>query len=473
MEEKDKRKRKSAQNLVPEPGRVFDRRSRKSVVEPDEEAADDQDGATNTTQRGATGNSPRETANGAPRRPLSAEAFQETLNRYCRRAQKDGREFCVASLSVLEYKTASELEKEHLDKAVVNVLLKFLRSEDRISFIEPAHYLILTPYTSFEDANSAMKRVAERISHSRIRVKTKFIHPSAYVKVISSAARTSHEKGETAIDCESIYNSIGYTIDGKGRLRSLDDVDEAHVEPLFKGSFDGWMQRYKVGKDKVMHDVWNGNAPVESREIKIVDDSGRATATISSALAGNLMRRLRSMQNVDHPNISRVTDFYARKDGTLILVSALANGIDLKSRIADGNSTHALKVDTMSLVSWLTQILNALVALQAMSPPAVPASFEELKIIVIVDGSPHGRVVVSNYEQDYLLGASLYSSEETSGAQNLMRRLIEFMMKADSNCRADSDKRFAAFLRKLDENALSTPYKLRTQLKNFAENLDA
>lgn len=523
LEEKDKRNKKSAQNLVPDPGRVFDRRARKEPVEAVDEELEDtehsmhddsksaqregtggtqregtpdarrdtargaqrdaasgaqrdaasgaQPGAASGGQRESGSGGHRETANGALRRPLSAEAFQEVLNRYCRRAQKDGRDFCVASLSVLEYKTASELEKEHLDKAVVNVLLKFLRSEDRISFIEPAHYLILTPYTSYEDASKAMKRVAERISRSKIRVKTKFIHPSAYVKVISSASRTSHEKGEIAIDCEAIYNGIGYRFDAKGRLRCIDDADEELAEPLFRGRFPEWKQRYRVGKDNVVHDVWSDDAPVELRELRMLDCSTWGDGTISSTMSGNLLRRLRSMQNLDHPNIPRLVDFYVRKDGTLTLVSAPSVGIDLREKATQIGSEFKVNTDTM--VSWLTQILNALVALQAMSPPAVPSSFDDIKIVVRENGSSEGQITLSNHENEYLKNALLNGGEESPAAQNLMQGLIEFIVKLDANCREDSDKRFAAFLRKLDANSLSTPYKLRTQLKYFAENLHA
>ncbi len=457
MKDKDKRNKESAQKLVPEPSRIFDRRAPKLL----DEVADKSAGSSKTEARATPPN--------APRRPLSSEAFHEILSRYCRRAQKDGREFCLASLSVLEYKTASEQEKEQLDKAVVNVLLKFLRSEDRISFIEPAHYLILTPYTSFDDANTAMKRVAERISNSKIRVKTKFIYPSAFVKVISSASRTTREGNETIVDCESIYNSLGYTIDGKGRLRCLEDDDESHMEPLFRGNLDGWLQRYKTDKHKVMHDLWNENAPVESRELKIFESEDIVNATINGALFGNLLRRLRALQNVDHPNISRLYDFYARRDGSMILITAPTDGIDLKDE-----STTKPKVDTETLVSWLNQILNALVFMQAMSPPAVPSSFENIQVFVCDRGSPSERIIVANYEPEYLMGAKLFSNDETPPPRNLMHGLFEFIVRLDASCRADSDdRRFTDFLRKLDDNSLSSPYKLRTQLKYFAENVHA
>ena len=437
MKDKDKPNENSSQKLVPEPSRIFDRRARKLSDE--------------TTP--------------SPRRPVSTEAFQELMSRYCRRAQKDGREFCVASLSVLEYKTASEKEREQLDKAVVNVLLKYLRSEDRISFVEPAHYLILTPYTSLVDALTAIKRVAERIGSSKIRVKTKFIHPSADFKVISCAAWTSMESTETMIDCDSIYNSLGYTIDARGKLRSLEDSDETQLGTLFRGNLEGWLQRYKTSKNQVTHDTWKNNEPVESRELKIIGPADMANATISSALTGNLLRRLRSLQNIDHPNISHLSDFYAGRDGSMILISTPFAGIDLKEEMS-----NAPKVDTETFISWLNQILNALVAMQAMSPPAVPSSIDNIKILLCQNGVAEQRIMIADYEPEYLLSAKIVSHDETPPPRKLMQGLFEFILKLDASCRMDSDRHLTTFLKELDDNSLSSPYKLRAQLKYFAEN---
>jgi GGDEF domain-containing protein len=478
LAEKDKRNKKSSEKHPADSPGVLDRRARKAEMD-----------------------APRDLASSAPRRPLSAEAFQETLTRYCRRAQKDGREFCVASLSVLEYKKASNLEKEQLDKAVVNVLLKFLRAEDRICFIEPAHYLILTPYTSFEDANKAMKRVAEKISHSKIRVKADFIYPSAFVKVVSSALRTSEEKGETVIDCESIYNSIGYTFDGKGRLRFIEDTEDQHNEPLFGGNLEGWLERYKSDKDKRMHDRWSENALVELRELAVVDTSTAKNATNGSAISGHLLRRLRVLQNIDHPGINKLLDFYAKKDGTLLIVTYPPDGVELTEMVC----RKSFKTTTEKLVSWLQQILNALIALQTLAPPVVPASFSNIKVFHLDDGGNDGRIVLTNYESDYLLAAGFANSDvqgalaescenegnggtkakiesrsqtnkNGSGSPGLLLGLIEFIVQLAEQCavkdgiRGKDGKDLVAFLTGLDANALSSPHKLRTQLKHFAEN---
>lgn len=430
---------------------------------------------------------PRETASNPTRRPLSAEAFQETLTRYCRKTQKDGREFCVASLTVLEYKKASELEKEHLDKAVVNVLMKFLRSEDRICFIEPAHYLILTPYTALVDATTALNRVAERISHSRIRVKTKFIHPSASVKVVSSA-QGAQERGEAVIGCESIYKSVGYVLDSKGKLHHIDQSDDGHNEPLFNGYYVGWAERYQFqnGKGKFVasssfddvagfpdssivlaRDKWNNGALVEMRKISIVLNEEKNGPDSLARRSGSLLRRLRALQNMDSTGLNVISDFFAGRDGRLLLVHHPARGIEL-TELVSSNNKLPVKLTTDILISWTIQILTALVALPALAPPLVPGTMSKLKVYYEEDeDEPCGKITLSNFEDDYL------AAGDEVKTSNLLPELIEFILQLDDRGGKKTDKSFISFLKRLDGNALSSPYKLRTQIKNFAENLHA
>jgi len=474
--QKDKGNKESSGKEPLEPGALVERRAKKGDPAPREPQA-------------------------ALRRPLSAEAFQEQLLRYCRRSQKDGREFCVASLTVLEYRRASDAQKEQLDKVVVSVLLKCLRAEDRICFIEPAHYLILTPYTSLDDSNKAMSRVAEKISNTRIRVKADFIQPSAFFKVVSSASRTSYDKGETVIDCESIYNSIGYTLDSKGRLRCLEEPDDRNDEPLFRGNLESWMERYaveKTSKKKTaaktgaskngsdtspsgngnghMLDRWNNNAAVMFREISVLD---QPDATISSAFSVNLLRRLRVLQNLDHPGLNKLTDFYAKRDGRLLLVNYLPSGVELTAPDFDAKCSLSIELSSSVLLTWLQQILNAFIAMQALVPPVVPSSFENIRVFHTESDCKEGcRLVLCNYEIEYLTasGTSTDIAESrvnVNGQHGLLAGLAEFIVQLSASSRKGKDKNLIAFLKELDAATLSTPYKMRTQVKNFAESLHA
>lgn len=442
----------------------------------------------------------------APQRPLSEEAFHETLGRYCRRFQKDGRDFCLASVTVHEYKHANDKERDQLDKAVVAVLFKQLRTEDRICFIQPAHYLILIPASQIDEANVAIRRVTEKISQSRIKQKNSQLQPSAFAKIVSARQKATQGAGDGMVDPETLYNSVGYTLNAKGKLLSLKADEEAHTEPLFRGNFEGWMERYSPakassgknsgstnksaqpktsGKETASHcvrlrDHWSGNSLVEMRELVVPNFASKKGATACSASSANLLRRLRILQNLDHPGINKLADFYASSEGKLLLINRVPNGIELTNGHLNGKKTSAIDVNATTLISWLQQILGALIAMQSLVPPVVPSTFDGIRVFYCdTDNKDGGQIVLSNFESDYLLSSAQVNSETgghtaATGQQHLMDGIVHFILKLAQESRQTSDmKDLVSNLKKLDANSMSTPYKLRAYLKKFVEERNA
>lgn len=445
-------------------------------------------------RRARKGGPAPEDGKGAGRRPLSAEAFQETVSRYCRRFQKDRREFCLSSISVLEYRKANDQEKEQLDKAVVSVLFKFLRAEDRICFIEPAHYLVLTPLTGLDEARIAMKRVSERVSSVKIRNKASFMHPSVMFKVASARLEGSDGDADAILDPETMYNRVGCTLDSKSRLRFIEDADEQHPEPLFRGTLEGWMERYasekkmqpaRRAKDEIsrnsdwhkhLKDTWDGNAIVELRELSVPGLTAERSATTSGAAPGNLMRRLRILQNLDHPGLNRLIDFYVNRDGQLFLINRPPSGPELTALDWKDKQPLPIPITADVLISWLQQMLNAVIAMQAMVPPAVPSSFDKVRVFHTDNGGKDGgQIVLCDFDVEYLTaaGASLPADRASKSApvcqQEFLEGIVQFVLRMSSTVEDSDGKKFAAFLEKLDANSKSTPTKLRAQIKNFQE----
>ncbi|MDZ4836085.1 MAG: hypothetical protein SGJ27_20090 [Candidatus Melainabacteria bacterium] len=438
-------------------------------------------------------------------RPLSEDAFHETIGRYCRRFQKDGRDFCLASITVLEYKHASEKERDQLDKAVVGVLFKQLRAEDRICFVEPAHYLVLLPSAEIEEANVAIRRVTEKISQSKIKQKSSVMQPSAFSRVVSAQQKATQGQGEIVVDPETLYNSVGYTLNAKGKLLSLEDNEDSPSEPLFRGNFDGWMERYVPEKRSAakkgvaaskassnsthleggaslvrMQDQWTGKALVEVRELKLSIDGTEVTT--SSAASANLLRRLRILQNLDHPGINKLLDFYAFRDGSLLLVNRPPEGIELTREYLNGKSESPAETDADAtvLISWLQQILGALIAMQSLVPPVVPASFDGIRVFYFdTDNKDGGQIVLSNFDTDYLSSSAQLNSESgghvaASGQQNLLDGIVKFILEFAARSEKTPELvKLVKVLENLDANSLSTPYKLRAHLKKFAEEQNA
>ncbi len=421
------------------------------------------------------------------RRPLSVEAFQETVSRYCRRFQKDQRDFCLSSVTVLEYKKASTQEKEVLDKAIVSVLFKFLREEDRICFVQPAHYLVLMPSTTFDKAVIAMRRISEKIGATKVRRKGAVLSPSAYVSVTSLSKTILQIDGpsESVVDSEELYSSIGYTIDSRGQIACLRDKEEEHQEPLFRGHVDGWLLRYSSPNEKspsgrkLMRDLWS-NSFVEMRTIRVLDN-GKETTT-NGAYTGNLLRRLRVLQNLDLSGVVKLNDFYLNRDGVLMLINCPPKGVELTSdNFASIRQTLPFDVNLEVMSIWLSQILTSVIALQALVPPVIPKSFECIKLFCCpeIDAKPGGQIVISDYDVDYLQTAMAGSAEARSSTNNesesggFLDGLLTFMVGI---CRLSEDpeaKRLISFIENLDPSTGNSPFKIRAQLKHLMEDLNA
>ncbi len=418
------------------------------------------------------------------RRPLSVEAFQESVSRYCRRFQKDHRDFSLSSVTVLEYKKASAHEKELLDKAIVSVLFKFLREEDRICFVQPAHYLVLMPSTTFDNAVIAMRRIAEKIGETKVKRKTTVLHPSAFASVtsVSKAILGLDNPSESIVDSEMLYSSIGYTIDSKDQIACLRDKEEEHQEPLFRGHEDGWIQRYcsqnEEGKSgrTLMRDLWTNNF-VEMRSLRVFDKPGDCTT--NGAYTGNLLRRLRVLQNLDLSGVVKLNDFYLNRDGILLLITCPPKGIELTSDGFDNlKQSLPFLIDAEVLSLWLGQILTSLIGLQTLVPPVIPKSFDSIRLYCCpeMDAKPGGQIVMSDYDFDYLQSAvagsldGRVSAPEDNESGGFLNGLLSFMVGIAKSSEGSNLATFVTFIENLDPAARSSPFKIRAQLKHLMED---
>ncbi len=422
-----------------------------------------------------------------PNRPLGEDAFHETVNRYCRRFLKDGRDFCLASMTVLEFKRATDNERDSLDKAIVRVLLKQLRSEDRVCCIEPAHYLILIPSSDINEGRAAIKRVTEKISQTRVKKGASYMQPSASAKVVSAGQGQENENTDgNFIDPEALYKSVGYTLDSKGKLFSIEGKRDCQSEPLFRGSYEGWLERYAPGRNLsrkihaetasvLMHDLWNANAPVEMRQFQIANLSNEKSASTGSALSASLLRRLRILQNLKHPGINGLIDFYICSEGRLTLVSKLPEGFELSTNQTDLNSIP-FEVNAAILLSWLNQILSTLTALQSLVPPVVPSSLDEMRMFCCDhDIKPGGQIILSGFEKNYLLSSTVLSSESpAAGQQSLIEEIVKFILELAARIEPSEElSQLVRLLQNLDDASSSKTIKLSACLKKFVEEQHA
>lgn len=368
-------------------------------------------------------------------RPLGVDAFIEVLNRYCRRFLRDGKNFSLASLRILEYErvksTAGNELADQLDRLGANIVCSALRGEDRICFVAPAQYLVLMPGTTYDDAHGAMQRAAQTIGEKSVRQKGHVVRPSVTFMVTSplTAGGTSCDT-DTLVATEILLGEVGFDLGTHNELidRTLRDrTENGGACKVFTGSYDAWFERYKrVGEQ--LTDTWSPgtqNIILRLWEPSVDTDTGVNHET--------LLRRLRALQSIEHPAFNKVTDFFITSDWKVTLISPKTEGVELKG--STDKKAHKKLANSLSdvtdstILNWAIQICNALIAAQAMSPPLVLSSFSKIKVTL----SQKDRIVLSDFESEYLQTSvdelAAGDRKAPKKANGFMNELAQFLLE--------------------------------------------
>lgn len=405
--------------------------------------------------------------------PISSAEFIDMLTRYYHKLQKDEDDFCVVSLSILDYKKAAAVLGDEvaaqIDRAATRVMFGGLRADDRVCLIAPAQCIVLMPATTYGEALSAMRRIVSAIGEKAIRSKAAELYPSAVFKVASSAAdyddTTSSAKNGLP---DHLLASVGYTIDPKGQLVSIEEAGET-AESIFGESFDDWRLRYRILKGDMceyevepfsivtrrMHDLWSADSEVQLRVLRMKG------VTLSESTAYALLRRLRALQSLDHPGLSKLLDYYIDGDGTIYLVNVPGDRLLRQDTVADLCSSDA------ALPSYLDQILKACDSSQSVIPPVVLNSFQNIKVMC----SENGSIVLENYDLESLACAIQEETNAAVSPASLLKELSIFFMNLTAHCK-QKDKEFTDFLKAMKEKSndeWNSFTRVRSKLKSLME----
>lgn len=338
-------------------------------------------------------------------RPLGPDAFIEVLNRYCRRFLRDGKNFSLASLRILEYdrvkSTAGGELADKLDRLGAGIVCSALRGEDRICFVGPAQYLVLMPGTVYDDAHRAMERAALTIGEKSLRQKSHIVRPSASF-VVTSPSNSSCTSGDTdtVAATETLLGDVGYAIGAHHELidRLLEHrTDSGGTCRVFAGSYEAWFERYRRAGERLI-DTWSpGDLEVE---LTVWEPSSDTESGVNHEA---LLRRLRALQAIEHPAFNRITDFYIAADWKVSFIAPKVGGVVLKAgaagKINRKSVTEGLKdTSDLTILNWAIQICNALIAAQAVAPSLVLSAFSKIRVAL----TPEDRIVLSDFEAEYL-----------------------------------------------------------------------
>jgi GGDEF domain-containing protein len=332
---------------------------------------------------------------------LAPSAFRQALTRLSQRLTRNGREFVLALLTILEYEEVKRVLGDQaaaeLNNLGLSICARYTRAADRFCNPEPGRFLIVMPDCSVAGAQSATDRLSALIAGSRIHHKHKQLRASCSSQVADYKPHAG--------DPEAMLWELGYFFDEFSELQSYACGHWAGRKPyqVFGGQLSCWFSRYerldapeKRSTNEGLHieyfrahDCWSAGKAVQVRSITL-------STAFDSAAVELLARRGRALQAIDHPGVLPLLDFHMQDDRQLFLVTEQVCQPDLARFVA---SEKHLKLEM--LADLLLQLCNSLIFLQSVIPPVVPPPLTASNLLV--GGDNH--LLLVEYELPYLFPA--------------------------------------------------------------------
>lgn len=383
---------------------------------------------------------------------VSVKRFVKQLSQCQKSFVNSGKDFALIALTILE---SSKLEKDHgkqsarmLDRLTTNILLANLRGKDRLFSPSPATYLILMPGIKESEIAKVADRLVGLLSETVFDLGDRSIRPSPQVNSICASTSQAKDLASMLAQAGFVLQSGGLIVSSGNRLKSKSDSPLA-----FRGSLDQWLSRYRLYEEeeaqigaetgtyrlgfKRGQDLWNNENQILIRFLKF--EQFEQYVPIAERVL--LIKRLRHLEAITNPGLSRLVDFHL--DGNcLYLVNSIGACqsclIELDSE--DERLSEKIGARKDILLESLLKLYSELFWLWSLVPPVVPCmqsdDFSKLKIFLI--SSNAGRAVLFNFDIDFLLSRS-----------------------PDSLCQVRIIKGLAGFIEKLDFKLgflVSSPY---------------
>lgn len=390
---------------------------------------------------------------------MAKEAFKHLLLKYCQREIRDGRDFCVAALHVLEFEqvaTANEQAGDQLLRLVEDISLRSQREKDRLCRLGQGNFILMLPDTDKASAESALDRLAATLSGAKTHYHQKPLRAS-------TTFRIAHSKDHGS-NIESLLSALGLCLDDSGDIGLLKATQlEAPVTNF--DNFAIWQKRYK-NTSQLSEETLN----IRANKILKTDYSAQDTwsheekllskfqfpGVYRSDIAEKIIKRTRILEELNHPGLITTQDFQFEDTQTLWITKPKNCYMSLENYVSKSNFDDIL-------LDWSHQLLNILIYLQTLIPPIVPPPFSLQNLVVGTDN----HLILNNFEADYLF-ACLPDGEQQSSNSDLNSQAIVSLGQLFMNLKPEA--RLTTLFQKLQNplpKELDSPYKVRAALKPF------
>lgn len=399
---------------------------------------------------------------------MSKDAFKHLLVKHCQREIRDGRDFCLVGLHVLEYEQVASQSPQAADqllRLVEDICLRSQREKDRLCRLDSGHFILILPDNDKTTAEKTLERLAGTLAGAKTHYHQKPLRASTTFQI-------AHSK-DLGANIESLLSAVGCCLTDRGEI-ALSQISIAALMRPNSNNFEIWLDRYKnlrlFSEDSLVVD---GHTIVTTRYKAFDSWSHKESELKKFCLSGNICKtdtvekitkRTRVLEELDHKNIIATTDFQFENESTLYLATPSI----AYPTLADYLQTKELDGET--LLDWFYQLLNLLIYLQSLVPPIVPSPLTEESLLVGDDD----LLLLHNFEANYLFACLPHGEQSTSNTDLNYQKIIVSIGQLLGNLTERYTLRpqlnIAPLLSKLKEplpKELNSAYKVRAALKPF------
>ncbi len=392
---------------------------------------------------------------------MSRESFKHLLLKYCQREIRDGRDFCLAGLNVLEYEQVfqtSEQAADQLLRLVEDICLRSQREKDRLCRLDSGIFILILPDTDKEAAQNTLDRLAGTLAGAKTHYHQKPLKAS-------TTFRVAHSK-DLGANIESLLNAVGCCLDERGTIDLLQSQKKSELLQTDSATFEIWRRRYKevTGAETQAMNI-QGHEVTKTTHSACDSWANEKIILEKFSFAHNGMdtitKRMRVLEELDHPSINAVRDFQFENNESLWVAKPLLSYPSLKAYIQKDTITESIILD------WCHQLLNLIIYLQSLVPPVVPPLFSEENLLVGDDC----QLILSNVEANYLFACLKHGEQNSSNTDVDYQAVIVSLGQLMLSVSKDRDSKIANLLQALKDplsKELNTAYKVRQALKPYA-----
>lgn len=394
---------------------------------------------------------------------VEREAFKHLLLKHCQREIRDGRDFCLAGLNVLEYEQVlqtSEQAADQLMRLVEDICLRSQREKDRLCRLRSGSFVLILPDTDKELAEKTLERLGATLAGAKSHYHQKPLKAS-------TTFRVAHSK-DLGANIESLLHAVGCCLDETGNIELLEARGKTKLPPTDAFNFEVWFRRYKEIETAGQESLKDQGVDVAKTTYRAIDrwantriclEKFAFNIHLQADTLDKIVNRTRVLEALDHPALVTTSDFQLT-DGELWLSKPHVSYDSLKIYVGKNKITEGQVID------WCHQLLNVLIYLQSLVPPVVPSLFSQENLLVGKDE----QLVLTQLDANYLF-ACLKTGEQNSSNTDLdYQAVIVSLGQLMLSLLNDKDTKIESLFSRLKDplpKDLNSAYKVRQALKPF------